>query len=338
MKISSEKWVEVFPSGKHTDMNGNVKVWTDADLDKIAGKYNSSPHDAPAVIGHPVLNAPAYGWVKKNMKRVGEKLLAQFRDLDPEFVKAVNGQRFPKRSASIYPDLTLRHVGWLGAMPPAIKGLADMAFSEAAGQAGEILSYEFNENLLENFISGGNEMDEKDKEIQELKAKLAELQAKIKEAEDLKKAAEAKSFAEKEAVIAGILAENEQLKTAARQKEFSEFAESLGTKLKPGHKKDIVNFMEILHDKGKYEFAEGGSQDAVEKFKTLLTDNMKEQFSFGEFATKDKAAGKATVSSQFAEMDNVNEEQLDMDVKVKSYMKQHNISSYAEAYKKVRSI
>jgi len=36
----------------------------------------------------------------------------------------------------------LRHVGFLGAMPPAIKGLADLKFTEG----GETMTFEFNEN------------------------------------------------------------------------------------------------------------------------------------------------------------------------------------------------
>ena len=34
-----------------------------------------------------------------------------------------------KRSASFYPDGRLRHVGFLGAAPPAVKGLADIGFT-----------------------------------------------------------------------------------------------------------------------------------------------------------------------------------------------------------------
>jgi hypothetical protein len=42
----------------------------------------------------------------------------------------VNQGLFKKRSISVYPDGTLRHVGFLGAQPPALKGLADFAFKD----------------------------------------------------------------------------------------------------------------------------------------------------------------------------------------------------------------
>jgi hypothetical protein len=48
---------------------------------------------------------------------------------------------FKKRSVSLYPDMTLRHVGFLGAVPPSIKGLADIQFKEGA----QAMTFEFGE-------------------------------------------------------------------------------------------------------------------------------------------------------------------------------------------------
>ena len=92
--------------------------------------------------------------------------------------------RFNKRSAAFYPDGGLRHVGFLGASPPAVKGLnpvfkADTGFSEFT-------------NELEN------EEDEEDMDAKELE----KLKAQAKEAEAAKAKAEAdneklnKEFAE----------------------------------------------------------------------------------------------------------------------------------------------
>ncbi len=39
--------------------------------------------------------------------------------------------RYKKVSIALYPDLSLRHVGFLGAQPPAVKGLAQAAFADA---------------------------------------------------------------------------------------------------------------------------------------------------------------------------------------------------------------
>jgi hypothetical protein len=126
-------WIEIFKTGLHADSGGNQKTWTEADLDQIVKQYNPRVHEAPVVIGHPVGNAPAYGWVEA-LKREGKFLCAKLKGLVPEFGEMVRQGLFKKRSISLYPNLTLRHLGFLGAMPPAVKGLADVNFAEQKGE------------------------------------------------------------------------------------------------------------------------------------------------------------------------------------------------------------
>jgi hypothetical protein len=125
-------WKEVFKAGLHTDAGGNEKDWTIEDLDTIAAKYNNQlpdeKHEAPVVIGHPVNNSPAYAWVDE-LKRDGERLLAKFNQLDPEFEQLIRDGKYKKVSIALYPDMMLRHVGYLGAVPPAVKGLKDTNFN-----------------------------------------------------------------------------------------------------------------------------------------------------------------------------------------------------------------
>jgi hypothetical protein len=135
-------WFEIFKSGTWKDSEGREKTWTDSDLDTIVAKYDPSD-PAPVVIGHPKDNAPAWGWIAA-LKRQGDTLLAQAKDLVPEFVDMLKRKLFRKRSMSVYPDLRLRHVGFLGAMPPAVKGLADIEFSEG-GPFREPITIEFAE-------------------------------------------------------------------------------------------------------------------------------------------------------------------------------------------------
>ena len=138
----TNSWIEIFKAGKQTDSQGREKDFTAADLDKIVSSYNPANHEAPVVIGHPQENAPAWGWVE-GLKREGQVLLAKFKDLVPEFVDLVKQGMFKKRSISLYPDLSLRHVGFLGAVPPAVKGLADIQFN-----ADEANEYEFNDQSI----------------------------------------------------------------------------------------------------------------------------------------------------------------------------------------------
>lgn len=121
--------IEIFKVGTQTDSAGNAREWTEADLDKIASSYNPANHEAPVCIGHPKDNAPAWGWVK-SVTRDGSSLFAEIGDLVAEFSDMLSKKMFKKRSISLYPDLSLRHIGFLGAQPPAVKGLADFKFSE----------------------------------------------------------------------------------------------------------------------------------------------------------------------------------------------------------------
>lgn len=128
--------VEIFRAGKHTDNGGRTREWTAADVARIAANYDPGYHEAPLVVGHPKTNAPAYGWVEK-LTAEGGKLFAQFKQVEDGFRSAVRAGRFKHRSVALYPDLDgkglyLRHVGFLGAAPPAVKGLEPLpAFSAA---------------------------------------------------------------------------------------------------------------------------------------------------------------------------------------------------------------
>jgi len=130
--MQQEIWQEVFKAGKHTDANGNEREWSSEDIDTIIAKYNNQNpdgrHDAPVVIGHPVNNSPAYAWVEE-LKRDGETLLAKFAQIDPQFEDLIKEGRYKKVSIALYPDMMLRHIGFLGAIPPAVKGLKDSEFN-----------------------------------------------------------------------------------------------------------------------------------------------------------------------------------------------------------------
>ncbi len=121
-------WIQIFKTGKHTDSQGVEREWTEKDLDTIVSQYKPTEHEAPVVIGHPTSDAPAYGWVEA-LKRDGTTLYAKLKQIVPEFLNAVKSGMYKKRSISLYPDLSLKHIGFLGAAPPAIKGLADVKFN-----------------------------------------------------------------------------------------------------------------------------------------------------------------------------------------------------------------
>lgn len=115
-------------------------AFTEHDLAASAQAYDPAVHEAPLVVGHPAHDAPAYGWVKKLAFAEGG-LHAEPEQVDAAFAELVEAGRFKKISASFYPPESaqnpvpgvyyLRHVGFLGAQPPAIKGLKQVAFADA---------------------------------------------------------------------------------------------------------------------------------------------------------------------------------------------------------------
>ena len=130
--------IEIFRPGKHTAMSGETIGFTEAELRASADAYDPALHEAPMVVGHPSHDHPAYGWVKS--LNYGESLEAEPDQVEPQFAELVEAGRFKKVSASFYrPDSPanpkpgvyyLRHVGFLGAQPPAIKGLKQIEFAD----------------------------------------------------------------------------------------------------------------------------------------------------------------------------------------------------------------
>lgn len=133
--------------GTHVSMAGASHSFTDADLDAIAAAYNPRLHEAPIVVGHPKTEAPAFGWVERIEKRP-DGLYALPRNVNADFAELVRQGAYKKVSASFYPpdaannptpgQMHLRHLGFLGAQPPAVKGLQPINLAEAGGGAAPI--------------------------------------------------------------------------------------------------------------------------------------------------------------------------------------------------------
>ncbi|QRO13084.1 peptidase [Moraxella osloensis] len=133
------KPIHIFKTGTHTDSHGQTLTFSEADLAMAVSAYNPDIHQAPIVVGHPKTDAPAYGWVQ-NLSANNGNLYATPEQVNTEFSEQVKAGSYKKVSASFYPPNSpnnpvkgvyyLRHVGFLGAEPPAIKGLSPVEFSE----------------------------------------------------------------------------------------------------------------------------------------------------------------------------------------------------------------
>ena len=134
------KPIKIFKVGEHTDMNGVKRNYTREMLEKCVATYSPEIHEAPFVLGHPKHNDPAMGWADHLELDDDGILWAYPKQLDADFAESVNAGKHNKVSASFYlPDspnnptsgtLYLRHVGFLGAQVPAIKGLRTVQFAE----------------------------------------------------------------------------------------------------------------------------------------------------------------------------------------------------------------
>lgn len=135
--VGFDDFIPIFQGGKQIDSQGLEHDGDDL-IDQAVAKFDPSYHEAPLTIGHPKDNSPAFGWVESIKKAIQtlkdgttvNMLMAKFKDVVPEFAQAVQQGLYKKRSASFYPDGRLRHVGFLGGMPPAVKGLADLKFKD----------------------------------------------------------------------------------------------------------------------------------------------------------------------------------------------------------------
>lgn len=131
--------IRIFKPGSFTSVDGSRHSFSRDDLVQAAAAYDAEGDPAPLVIGHPAIDHPAYGWAT-GLRLQGDELIAEVDKVEPEFAEAVNAGRYRKVSASFYPPTHhgnpkpgswyLKHIGFLGAAAPALKGLGTVSLAE----------------------------------------------------------------------------------------------------------------------------------------------------------------------------------------------------------------
>ncbi len=155
---------EIFRSGTHQPMKGDAIAFSDSDLASIAAAYDPAKHHAPIVVGHPKIDAPAYGWIE-SLAVKGDRLVATPSGVDTAFADLVRDGKFKKVSAAFFPpdgpnnptpgQLHLRHVGFLGAQPPAVKGLKPIEFG---ADDADLITIEFGDWALAGTASAASRL------------------------------------------------------------------------------------------------------------------------------------------------------------------------------------
>ncbi|HVY33555.1 MAG TPA: hypothetical protein VG960_03955, partial [Caulobacteraceae bacterium] len=134
--------IEIFRPGTHRAENGQSYTFTEADVAAIAGAYDPAVFASPLVLGHPKTDDPAWGWVAGLSINAAGVLVATHEKVAAEFAEGVDAGRYRKVSAAFYAPEDpanptpgawyLRHVGYLGAQAPAVKGLQAAFAADAA--------------------------------------------------------------------------------------------------------------------------------------------------------------------------------------------------------------
>jgi len=331
--MSATKPIQIFKPGKHVAMSGAALSFSETDLAATAAAYDPAKHEAPLVVGHPKHDDPAYGWVGKLAFADGA-LDVEPVQVNADFAELVASGSFKKISASFYsPDSPsnpvpgvyyLRHVGFLGAQPPAVKGLRNPSFADAEQGVVEFAEWDDVDNAslwrsLREWIIGKFGQDEADKVVPGYTVKNLEQSAQdeLKEAQAESAVASAAAFvesqqpegetmsAEDEARLAALETENAALKAKelafaeaekkrvsdTRHAEHAAFAEGLvaAGKLLPAHKDVTVATLDFMAgQETAVEFGEGDTKKPlVDAHKAFLLAQPK-QVEFAEVSGSDK--------------------------------------------------
>ncbi|GAB4481859.1 MAG: hypothetical protein OHK0044_30590 [Burkholderiaceae bacterium] len=225
---------------------------TAADIAAIAAAYEPARYQAPVVIGHPATDDPAWGWV------VGASAAADGLWLDvellPEMADLVRAGRYRAVSVALWTPQApgnpkpgtwaLKHLGYLGAAAPAVKGLAPTRLNADADAGAVILTIPPKETR--NMAEPSN----KDHASGTDAATLAEREREL---------------ARREAAIA---ARERELARAAYMQEID--AHVAAGRVLAAERAGLVALMEALSVAGTVRLAEGQSAPALDALRGFL--------------------------------------------------------------------
>ena len=352
-------YIEIFRGGRQTDSTGKNH---DGDMliDKALASFNAALHEPPAVIGHPKENAPAYGWVedlKEGTRNGARTLMAKFKQVVPEFEEMVAKGLFKKRSASFYPDGRLRHVGFLGAMPPAVKGLADIPFADDDQSIEFVEEWKINSigmvlTRLRDFFIDKFSLEEADRvlpswQIEEIKEVTKPPMEEAFSSGKTDKGESNMEFTQEELdakLEAARKEERDRLaKDAAQKAREKQFSDDLARvqgfcdamvqdgKIAPAWlDSGLKEFMDSLAGEQAIDFGEGEKKTRLDWITDFFETQLPQLVEFKEVAGRDSDLPQ--VDAEFAEIDD--QERLEQHQRITALAARENIS-YAEAADRV---
>lgn len=317
------KPLHIFKPGRHTPANGAALTFSESDLAASARAYDPALHEAPIVIGHPVHDAPAHGWIGR-VQANATGLRATPRQVSPEFAELVRQGSYKKISASFYaPDAPgnpvpgvyyLRHVGFLGAQPPSVKGLESVDLSEseqgvvsfAEGDGGGSDDERGFFQKMRDWLVKNKGSQVADSVLPQDTAETLEEDPQTADAvDDVQVRADATADELVPDLVQKIAEQAEEIQTLREEaqsqdegEDVREFAERLvqSGRIRPRHRATVVAFMEFASGRkkarrgGVLEFSEHGvRRPMLPAFKSFL-NSLPKSTDFSEAAPRGRAA------------------------------------------------
>lgn len=318
------KDVEIFASG-----TWNGDKYTNDDLDDMIKAFNENKERMKPYLklGHDdnqILlqkdGYPAAGWVD-NLKRVGNKLVADFIDIPKKVAELIENKAYNKVSSEIYWNIKiggklykkmLSAVALLGANTPAVSSLNDIlslyGFKPESLKVYAENQKEDNIKLYEINFDEEKKMEEKNNEIKKMEEETKKMEEKIKKLE----------------------LENKELKTS--QEEIKKEKNSLEEKIEMAEREKAIAALE----------KENLVTPSMKPYVNELLGAEKKEYTLDEKKYSKLELLKETLKLYKAASDvNFDEnsedgqaEKEDLHEKIEKYAKENDLS-YSEAYKKV---
>lgn len=135
------KLLHLLKPGTFVADDGAKYTFSADDIRDIAESYDPQLSEAPIVIGHPQTDAPAYGWLD-SARADADGVFAVPKQVQPAFAEQVKAGAYKKISVALFGKDNpsnpkpghwyIRHVGFFGAHPPAVKDLQPVQFAAPA--------------------------------------------------------------------------------------------------------------------------------------------------------------------------------------------------------------
>ena len=315
---------EIFKVGTHTSDKGVTKDYSIDDLNFIAKSYNPQEDEAPIVIGHPSDNSPAYGWISSLEVTEDGKLVAEAPEdkLQKEFLNAVQEGKYKKRSISLTPEGKLRHVGFLGGAAPAVKGLADIQFSQPSST---LIEFDLNNGTIQQSNSDSSSLNSIQSQLNSINETIKQLNNDFTESQNN----------ELNSRLSHLTEELNSLKTKIYKSSFeNQLDQKLGDgSLIPAVKEKVLavsNFASSQNFSGDFSQDKFGSD--INKLLIDLIDSFPKVMFENNFAEKPEYVSEKSID-EFADL-TVDEEAKALHNKAKALSKKENIS-YLNAVKKL---